>query len=291
MKDEKEKAMLRELTSYHRPGNLRDALQLLKQPHMLPLAGGTDLLGRSDTLTQSVIDLQELGLDYMRAADDGVHIGAMTRIQAIIDDPAVGTLAGGLLARSALSATVNTVRHAATLGGALAAAPAWSDLLPALLVLDAVVEVQTEEARSLVPAEALLASREHHLPYGALITEIILPVQPTGAKYAAERVSRTPADRAIVCLALCLAPRDGAMRDVRIAAGGASDHALRLTAAEKVLEGAPLSIAPLEDAARAAMNASEPPSDHLASSDYRRAMVGLLLTRAVNETMKLLASS
>jgi CO/xanthine dehydrogenase FAD-binding subunit len=275
--------MLRALTNYHRPDNLREALQLLAHPHTLPLAGGTDLLGRGDTLTQTVIDLQDLGLDYIHSEGDGLHIGAMTRLQALIDHPATAAVAGGLLARSILGSLVNTERNAATLGGALASAPAWSDLPAALLAVDAAVEMQTAETRSLIPAVELLASRDVLLGHGALITDISVPVQPRGARYAAERVSRTPADRAIVCVAVRLAQRDGMLRDVRVAAAGVARTAVRLTTAEAVLEGAPLPMLPVELAARAAMSAAAPADDHLATSDYRRAMLGVLLTRAVND--------
>ena len=275
--------MLRELARYHRPGSLREALQLLKQPHTLVLAGGTELLGRSDTITEGVVDLQDSGLDYVRAHEDGIRIGAMTRLHAFIGQPSLNVFAGGLLGRAVWASTSNTERQAATVGGALAAGPAESELLAALLVLDAAVEIQTAESRMLAPAEALLASRERYLTPDAIVTEIILPVQPSGAMYSEERVSRTPADRAIVCLAVRLVLRAGKLCDVRAAAGGAGHTVMRLTAAEAVLEGSTREAARVEDAVRAATSAVSPPSDHRATSEYRRAMVGVLLARIVNE--------
>ena len=275
--------MLRELARYHRPGSLQDALKLLKQPRTLALAGGTELLGRSDTLTEGLVDLQDAGLDYVRANDDGIHIGAMTRLQTFLDHPTLTALAGGLTGRAVSASMPNTERQAATVGGAMAAGPAESDLLASLLVLDAAVEIQTAESRTLVPAEALLADRARFLTHGAIISEIILPVQRHGALYAGERVSRTPADRAIVCLTVRLVQGDGKFYDVRFAAGGAAGHVMRLTAAEALLEGSPHEAARVEMAARAAMSAVSPPDDHRATSDYRRAMTGVLLRRVVNE--------
>jgi aerobic carbon-monoxide dehydrogenase medium subunit len=275
--------MLRELARYHRPGSLREALQLMKQPHTLALAGGTELLGHNDTLTEGVVDLQDLGLDYVRAHDDGIRIGAMTRLQAFIDQPSLKAFAGGLLARAASASTANTERQAATVGGAMAAGPAESDLLASLLVFDAAVEIQTAESRTVVPAEALLAGRRRYLTPDAIITEIMLPVQPPGAMYAEERVSRTPADRAIVCLAVRLVLRDGKLFNVRVAAGGAGDCVMRLIAAEAVLEGSTHEASRVEDAARAATSAVSPPSDHRATSEYRRAMVGVMLARVLAE--------
>ena len=275
--------MLRELNHYHRPGSLLGALQLLKQPHTVALAGGTELLGRSDTLIEAVVDLQDAGLDYVRVTGDGIRIGAMTRLQSFIDHPILKAVAGGLLGRAAVASMSNTERQAATVGGALAAGPAESDLLAALLVLDATVELQTAEARTLAPAETLLGGRAHFLTHDAIITELTLSVQPPNALCAMERVSRTSADRAIVCLAVRLAQRGGTFHDVRLAAGGAAGHAMRLTAAEVVLEGSPNEAARVEEAARAAMSEVSPAADHRATGEYRRAMVGVLVARVVNE--------
>lgn len=281
--------MLRELVSYHRPRTLRDALQLLKQPHTIALAGGTELLGRSDTSTDSVVDLQDAGLDYVRAQDNVIHIGAMTRLQSFIDHPVLSGFAGDLLTRAAAYLT-NTERQAATVGGLLAAGRADSELLASLLVLDATVEIQTAETQQLISAEVLVANRERYLTSDALITELMAPAQPGAARYALERVSRTPADRAIVCVAARLVQRDGRLHAVRVAVGGAGDHVMRLMTAEAVLEGAPSTAQAFADGGRAALGVVAPPSDHRATGEYRGAMVGVLLERVLGSIIASLES-
>ena len=95
--------MLRELRRYYRPTELREALALLggAQVKTALLAGGSELLARQDTEIEAVVDLQDLPLDYVRAADDGLRIGALTRLQALVRHPLVRAFADGILARAA----------------------------------------------------------------------------------------------------------------------------------------------------------------------------------------------
>ena len=276
--------MLRELASYHRPATLRDALELLQQPHTLALAGGTELLGRDDKTTAAVIDMQDAGLDYVQAGAEGIRMGAMTRLASFIDYPALNRAAGGLLRRAA-ALLAGTEREAATIGGTLAAARADSELVASLLALDAEVVVQTASSRTELGLDALLGEQTRYLTPAALITELFIPAQAEGAWFGLERVSRTPADRAIVCVAARMALREGKAAGVRMAAGGVAAHSTRLSTAEAVLEGVPLDGAAVASAVRAAEASVSPSGDQRASAEYRRAMLGMLLARLLNEAM------
>ncbi|MEP7198258.1 MAG: FAD binding domain-containing protein, partial [Chloroflexota bacterium] len=170
-----------------------------------------------------------------------------------------------------------TERCAATIGGTLASAPSWHDLLPALLLTDAWVLIRSAESQSLVPLDVLLGNRRAYLTPGSLITEITVSPPPADARCAYQRVSRTPRDRATVSVAV----RSG--RDARVAVGGASQIAMRARATEQVLSGRPLTDELSAQAAMQLQAECDPPSDHIASAEYRRAMLGVLLRRALNE--------
>jgi len=172
--------MLRELASYHRPDNLPDALQLLQEPHTLALAGGTELLGRNDTTTGTVVDLQDAGLDYVHAEADGFRIGAMTRLASFSEHSLLSGAAGGILRRATML-LAGTERGAATIGGTLAAARGDSELVAALLVLDAQVVVQTVSSHTELGLDALLSGKAQYLTPSALLTELFIPAQPDGA--------------------------------------------------------------------------------------------------------------
>jgi carbon-monoxide dehydrogenase medium subunit len=71
--------------------------------------------------------------------------------------------------------------------------------------------------------------------------------------------------------------------DIRLAAGGIAPKPLLLHGVEALLIGTRLDAASLDRAAAAAMEIVDPPSDILGSSEYRRAMLGVLVKRAVRQ--------
>ena len=133
--------MLLNLLEYHWAEHIDDALLLLARLDVktVPLAGGTYLLGLQDDSIQAVVDLRELGLAYISEDARGVHLGAMTTLQNMVDAPMLKNLAMGLLARAALvSSSSRLIRNCATIGGTLGAgAASQADLLTALAVMDA----------------------------------------------------------------------------------------------------------------------------------------------------------
>src|SRR3990172_6960487 len=72
------------ITAYHRPQTLDEALALLTQPNTLPLGGGT-LLSQPTTDPVSVVDLQSIGLDSLRAKGNDLEIGATCTLQSLLE--------------------------------------------------------------------------------------------------------------------------------------------------------------------------------------------------------------
>src|SRR5947199_1927535 len=139
--------MLINLLEYHWAEHIDEALMLLSRTDMktVPLAGGTYLLGQKDDSIQAVVDLRDLELAYISEDDHGIHIGAMTTLQAMVDAAVLQNLASGLLARAAIASSFSRlVRNSATLGGTLGAGVhSQADLLTALTVLDAEVVLRS----------------------------------------------------------------------------------------------------------------------------------------------------
>src|SRR5437868_12331882 len=79
--------MLINLLEYHWAEHIDEALMLLSRTDMktVPLAGGTYLLGQKDDSIQAVVDLRDLELAYISEDARGIHIGAMTTLQAMVD--------------------------------------------------------------------------------------------------------------------------------------------------------------------------------------------------------------
>jgi putative selenate reductase FAD-binding subunit len=176
------------ITAYHRPQTLDEALALLTQPNTLPLGGGT-LLSQRTTDPVSVVDLQRLGLDSLRVKGKDLEIGATCTLQSLLeskDSPET------LKAVIKLEAPIN-IRNTATVAGTLVSADGRSPFATMLLAMDAKVTVVSRQSSVVSAGEFLLTH-----PKG-LITQIALPLN---TKIAFEFVSRTPADKPIICAAL-----------------------------------------------------------------------------------------
>jgi probable selenate reductase FAD-binding subunit len=270
------------LREIHRPDDLSVALELLRRPHVrtVPLAGGTELIGRRDRTVEAVVDLRDLGLDTIEAEGDVVRMGAMTTLQEMATSPLLRGLADGLLARTAHSSAASLIRNMATLGGTLIAAADTADLPPALLALDARVTIRTPDEQHLSLADFYAAGGGVE---GGLLTEVVIPVPPRGTGVAFHKVGRTPADQAIVSVAVLVTVEGGLCRKVRLAVGGIGPKPARVAEAEKLLEGQELTEARLEEAVQVVKTCLEPQSDFLASAEYRREMAGVLTRRALRE--------
>lgn len=242
------------------------------------LGGGVDLalLAPSDVTT--LIDLSELDLSYIRTERAYLNIGATTTMTSAIESPPVGAHAGGFL-RDVLRQVASPLqRNLATLGGTLARAHAWSDVIPALLVLDAELLLY-DGSENTLPLETFLEERgKSAMP---LIAEIRLPKAPESSRGAFAKFTRTAFDVGMLNVACLGAIDKEKWSGVRIAIGGTPGLATRLRAAEKQLEGEPADVDQIASAASSASDAIDARDDRRASAEYRRTLARELTARCL----------
>lgn len=268
-------------TAYHHPETLTEALTLLKKPNTHPLAGGTKLLAGS--VNGEVVDLQKLGLnqvDWPEEGQENAQIGATVRLADLMEALAENgneSDPSRLLQQALRRAGPNTLRNAATIGGAVASRLPDSELLAALLVLEASATLYLpggSEGRLLSLTDYLQAETK---PAG-LIAKIQIAWQK--GRGALERVARTPADYPIVAV-VAWQPEGQAPR---LAATGIQQRPCRLTEAEAVLE-AGLTPETIEEAGGAAQSASQHPGDFRGSAAYRAEMAAVLTRRLLHSLL------
>jgi CO/xanthine dehydrogenase FAD-binding subunit len=255
--------------NYQRPKTLQEALKLLEQG--IPLAGGTalvpDLKG-----AQTVIDLQDLGLDGIKKTKKSIQAGAAVKLQALIES---GTeIPAALAAACQLEANLN-LRNMATLGGTIMSGDSRSPLVTALLALD--VEAQLEPSAEKLSLDHLLDRRSDE-GFQSLITSMRIPLD---WRLAYDQVARAPNDRPIVCVALGYPEGKGLAKHARIVLGGFGLRPQRVPQAEQALsEGRGI-----DAAAAAAREAYGKTDDHWASGEYRSHVAGILVGRLLAEVM------
>ena len=159
-----------------------------------------------------------------------------------------------------------------------------SDLAPALVALDASVTLASAAGERSVAVADLLAPPmtderiEYRLRPGELLTEITIPAQPDGANGAyLKAMDRQAWAFALVSAAAQVAIVDGKVTRARLVLGGVANTPWRVLAAEKRLEGQPLTPELATQAADLAVAGAEP----LTHNRYKVALARELARRAL----------
>jgi CO/xanthine dehydrogenase FAD-binding subunit len=234
------------------------------------LGGGTILMREINAgLVQGrIIRSTDPVLKQIRQSGDGFEIGAGVTMSALANHAELAFLHPVVRAIGGPQ-----IRNMATIGGNLFAEPPYGDLAAALLALGARLVMAGGQAR---PIEEFFRDRKR----AGLITAIQLPRPRDSKSFAFHKVSRVKPKGVSVMSFSALLPRDaGRLRGVRIACIGLGPGPLRAFSAERALEGQVLDAASITRAAQLVTDGSEPPTDALASSWYRREVAGVHLKR------------
>ncbi len=247
------------IKAYYRPKTLQEALELLADPAIgaVPLGGGTSI-SQSKSREVAVVDLQELGLNYLSLRGSLLKIGGTATLHSLTTYPDLDEDF-----RQAVSQEANyNIRQQATIAGSVVSGDGRSALLTALLALDASLS-WLPGGREQGLGEFLL-TRGGSWP-GRLIESVTLPLN---AKLRYSAVGRTPADLPVICAALAVWPSGR----LRIALGGFGPYPiLALDAPER--GGAELAV-------RDALSTS---GDQWASAEYRQEAAAALVRRMLVE--------
>ena len=242
------------------------------------IASGIDLAVFAPPSVKRLIDLGGLGLSYVREEDGGIGIGTTTTMTEIGESPLVQGYAGGFLATVIRRVASPLQRNLATFGGTLGTLHPWSDIVPALLVLDADLVVYDGE-KGVVPLSDYLKRRGEG--FRPLITEIRLPRISDTAGAAFEKFTRTRFDIGLLNCACFVELRDGRCETLRIAIGGRPAIATRLGEIEGEWEGGTFNREAIERIAGLAAERADLRDDLRASAGYRRTLAKVGVKRCL----------
>lgn len=278
---------------YHAPATLDEAVALLTRLEdegcdMKIIAGGQSLmpmLALRVARPEALVDLRRLDtLNYIRDDAGTLAIGAMTSKQAAADSALVKRAQPLFHAATELVGH-RQIRNRGSVGGSFAHADPASEYPAVALVLDTDFEAVGPDGARTIPADEFFVT---YMTTSLETTEVLTAVRfapfAPQRRWAIQEFARRNGDLALAGVALTLNVDGGLCRDVRIAAFGVEATAVRLTAAEQLLEGQPAQAAQFEQAGKAgAAQLDDPMSCIHASSAYRRHLIGVLTTRALGE--------
>jgi putative selenate reductase FAD-binding subunit len=246
------------ITHYHRPQTLEEALKLLAQPNTVPLGGGT-LLSKPGPDPVEVVDLQRLSLDSIRVNGNELNLGATVTLQALLESD---RCTEALKQAIKLEAPLN-IRNSATVAGTLVSCDGRSTFTTMLLAMDAKIE-QAKFDNSKVDHRVSTIGDFLPLRPRDLISSITIPLH---TKLSFEYVSRTPADKPIVCVAAA----GWVSGRRRLAAGGYGKSPML------AMDGTSS-----DDPAAAASNAFHEATDDFGSAEYRMDVAATLAKRCMS---------
>lgn len=255
-----------------RPETIEEAYRLLTAKTNNAVLGGGAFLRLGSRKVGTAIDLSRLNLDGIEEQEDTIRIGAMTTFRAVETSRILHSWFSGVLPKAVSNVVGVQLRNIVTVGATVHGKYGFSDLITALLVLDAAVELYEG---GMVPLGVFLDRPRRK----DILLRLWLKKEPRQAAYQVFRnsagdlpilnaaVSRLGGEWTIAAGARPLVARVAAGASARLAEGGLSSENVELaaaTAAEELSFG----------------------TNARGSAEYRRTLCRVLVKRAVTEVLK-----
>ncbi len=258
------------------------AAALEADPGATLLAGGTDIgLWVTQQLRElpSIIYIGEVAeLKHIRCDANGILIGAAV---PLTDAWAAIVSAYPTLSELALRFGSPPVRNSGTLCGNIANGSPIGDAMPALIALNAQLELRRgTHTRHLALDEFYLGYQKKALAAGEFIVSVRVPASRPGLRLASYKLSkRIDQDISAVCAAFAVEHDGERITAARIAYGGMAAIPARARATEAALLGSAWHPDSFASAVAALAEDFQPLTDLRASSAYRLQGAGNLLRR------------
>src|ERR1700691_4107405 len=178
------------------------------------------------------------------------------------------------------------IRNRGTVGGSIAHADPAAEMPGIVLTCDAKIAVTGKAgARVIDAANFFQGPLMTALKPDEIITEIRLPAWPAKRRFGFQEFARRRGDFALAAAAVFYDEDGGKARNVHVGAIGVADRPLRLAAVEQVLNGNAIGEAVIAKAEAAACASVDPADDIHASGAYRKALIGVMVERALRAAM------
>jgi aerobic carbon-monoxide dehydrogenase medium subunit len=272
---------------YACPTSISEAVALLASHDgdAKPLAGGQSLVPMLAFRVASpslLVDLRKLAeLRQIRITQNGVALGAMVRWREILDDARLKT-AHPLLLAAVEHVAHYQIRNRGTVGGSMAHADPAAEMPGIAVTCEAQIAVMGKAgARVIAANDFFQGPLMTSLKPDEIITEIHLPLWLAKRRSGFHEFARRRGDFALAAAAVFYDDDNGTARNAHVGVIGVGDRPLRLPSVEAVINGQKIDDAVIARAEAAASGAVDPSDDIHASGAYRKALVGVMVERAL----------
>jgi CO/xanthine dehydrogenase FAD-binding subunit len=273
--------------TYLRPLDLEETLAALAAAPLTILAGGTDFYPAhvGKPVAERIIDVTRiLSLRGITETDSAWRIGATTTWTDLIRAPLPRYFQ--TLKLAACEVGGQQIQNAGTIAGNICNASPAADGVPALMTLDAKVELRSAHSTRLIPlTEFILGNRKTLRQPSELVTAVLIPKwrensRSTFLKLGARKYLLISIAMVAACVEL---DGNGIITKAGISVGACSPVARRLPELESKLVGQRMSASLADIVAPSDLAALSPIADVRSSSDYRLDAALTLIKRALME--------
>jgi len=274
---------------YFAPQTLQETFDLLEEhgEGAKLLAGGTDLIvtmRARELLPRCVVDIKGVKELHELTYDEqhGLKVGAAVTLNKLI------RYDGASKNYPVLIEAIGTVgdyeiRERATLAGNICNASPAADSAPALLILDATVNIAGRKGERNVPIREFFAGvKKTTLANNELVTSISVPTPPKGSVGGYLKARRTIGeDLCVVGVGGLAVPKGNAAKKLRLAYSSVAPTPVRAFEAEKIFENHKPVDELLDQALPILGKTVSPISDVRGGKEYRMNLVEVLTRRLV----------
>jgi len=273
---------------YHRPANLEEVLGLLKQygDEAKLMGGGVGLIAFMKERLMSpahVIDVKEVKelKQLRRVQGKGLSIGAAVTLSELLEDGALKKDYAVL--HEALARVADPmIRRRATLVGNLCEAIPWVDSPPALIALDAAVDIMGADGRRSVPVGSFIRGPvDIDLGPSEIVTALEIP-QLKGAEGAFEKF--TGGSEFSLASVAVVVSNGGRGRDAKVVYGAVNSTPIRSAEVEEAIRDG-ITPGSVRKAADIASQKVECVDDVLATAAYRKHLLKVITTKVLRRMM------
>ncbi len=280
--------MIPQSFEYFRPQSVSEAIALLQEhgDGAKILSGGQSLIPMMKirlARPEFIVDINRLpDLHYIKEEEGFLKMGGLTR-EADLETSSLIRSKYLIILDTAASIADPQVRNMATVGGNLAHGDPANDHPATMLALEAEIVAVGQHGERVIPIKVFFLSVfTTALEHGEILTEIRIPIPPSGSGGAYLKLERKVGDFATVGVAAQVTV-DGA-GDCRSAGNGLTNVGatpIKATRAEGFLVGKTIDGQQIGQAAQLAAEDAQPSSDLRGPAEYKVSMVRELTKRAL----------
>jgi aerobic carbon-monoxide dehydrogenase medium subunit len=278
---------------YLKPDSIGEAVALLQRygEDAKLLAGGQSLVPMMKLRVarpKVLIDIHNItDLNYIREEGNEIRCGAMTR-HAELEESVLIQEKIPMLREAASQIGDAQVRNRGTLGGGLAEADPSGDYGPVALALNAQMKcVGLNGERTISAADFFTFAYTTSLHSDEMLTAVVFPVPGAGSAGVYLKLERVAGDFAIASAAVQLSlDNHGGCDKIGVGVIGAAAMPQKAVSVEAFLLGKKINSALVEQSGQLIQEGADPIDDLRGPAAYKKKTLGVILRRAIVESLR-----